>query len=387
MKKNKHNISSKKHPKNKIPKDYLSFISGIKKSILQSRYQAAKWINQEMILLYFKTGKMLSEKINKEEWGAKIIENISSDIQLEFDGIKGFSVRNLFKMQQFYEAYQFLELLPSVTAQLETPIKSIVSKKNKSSKKLLPSVTAQFQNENVFNDFLKISFTHHILLLNKCKKDEERLFYIQKSAENQWSYRVLEYHIESNLYKRQGKIQNNFTSTLPKQIQQHALDAFKDEYFLNFLNINEDDSEAVLEHQIVSSIKKFLMALGNEFSFVGSQYRIIIDEEEFFIDLLFYHRKLQSLIAFDLKTGKFKSEYVGKMNFYLSALDDKVKLSHENPSIGIILCKEKSKTIVEYAFRDIAKPMGVATFKISDSLPKQLKGFLPSPEKLRKMIN
>ena len=209
---------------------------------------------------------------------------------------------------------------------------------------------------------------------------------IRKTVQHQWSYRILEYHLESNLYKQQGKIQNNFQRTLPKKLQQHALNAFKNEYFLNFLNLNENDSEDVLENEIVNNIKKFLASLGNEFSFIGNQYRLIIDEEEFFIDLLFFHRQLQSLIAFELKTGKFKPEYAGKMNFYLSMLDDLLKLPHENPSIGIILCKEKSKTIIEYAFRDNSKPMGVATYKISEQLPKQFQKFLPSPETLRKII-
>ena len=186
---------------------------------------------------------------------------------------------------------------------------------------------------------------------------------------------------------RKGKIQSNFNKTLPAKIRKQAIEAFKDEYFLSFLNINEDDNEKVLEQSIINNIRQFLTSLGNEFTFVGNQYMLVVDGDGYSVDLLFFHRKLQSLIAIDLKTGKFKPEHAGKMNFYLSALNDKVKLKHENPSIGIILCKEKSKAVVEYSFRDMSKAIGVAVYKHSKQPPKELQKYLPSSDTLIKLMN
>ena len=376
-------------------KDYIKFISGIKEDIIKSRYQAARLVNKELILLYFEVGKKLSVKINSEKWGAKVIQNISDDLQKGLPGLRGFSYRNLKNMRQFYESYNYFLIGQSSTAQLISKEKSgkkgqsLTAQIKSGSKTIMPLSTEQFTQEEIqefTNLLVNLSFTNHILILNKCKVFEEKLFYIKKSIENQWTVELLMHHIESDLYRNTGKIQSNFQISLPETIKQKAINVFRDEYLLDFINVREEDEERELENKIVNNIKKFILSIGKDFTFIGNQHRLVVEEEEFFIDLLFFHRGLQSLVAIDLKTGKFKPEYAGKMNFYLSALDDHVKLPHENPSIGIILCKTKKTTIVEYAFRDIKKPLGVATFKLSKKLPPKLTKHLPDPEALKKLL-
>jgi predicted nuclease of restriction endonuclease-like (RecB) superfamily len=238
--------------------------------------------------------------------------------------------------------------------------------------------------------FLQVSFTHHNLILSKVKTIEERIFYIQKIAQNFWSVDTLKHHIKSNLYQKEGLLPNNFTQTLTdNDLRAKALQSFKDEYFLDFINIEDPDEadERLIENEIVRNIKKFLLSLGADFAFLGNQFRIIVDEDEYFIDLLFFNRKLQCLVAFELKKGKFKPEYLGKLNFYLSALDEYVKQPHEKPSIGIILCKEKNNKTVEFSFRDFNKSMGVATYKTAHELPEEFKNSLPDVETLKKLMD
>jgi predicted nuclease of restriction endonuclease-like (RecB) superfamily len=238
--------------------------------------------------------------------------------------------------------------------------------------------------------FLSIGFTHHYEILSKAKEQTERLFYIQKCATEFWSVETLKYHLKSNLYGKQGTLSANFKKTIPdSDLQKCALQSFKDEYLLDFINIEdptEEPDERVLEQAIVLNIQKFIMSLGRDFSFIGNQYRLEVDEKEYFIDLLFFNRRLQSLVAIELKRGEFKPEYAGKLNFYLSALDEYVKLPHENPSIGIILCKSQRKTTVEFAFRDTSKPMGVATYHLSSELPAQYQNILPDAQILKKLL-
>ena len=373
--------------------EYIQFISEIKESIIKSRYKAASLANREMLLLYYYTGYKLSDKIKKSNWGAGVVRNISDDLQKELPGLRGFSYRSLQKMKQFYEKYDILSnvILPVQNQDFSImPLETAQITDNE----LMPLITAQTNIESkeqqvenfVENVFLKIGFTHHITLINKCKDIKERIFYFQKIIENQWSVTILEHHITSRLFQLKGKMINNFGSTLPKKMHKHATDAFKSEYLLDYINLDEENDERVLESEIMRNIKKFIMSLGNDFSFIGNQYRVIVGKEEFFIDLLFFHRTLQSLIAFELKRGKFKAEYAGKMNLYLSALDEYVKKEHENPSIGIILCKEKDDKVVEFAFRDYNKAMGVAKLKTSRKIPEKFKGLLPDTDELKKLL-
>ncbi len=298
---------------------YSQFVQQVKQQILESRYQAAKLVNRELLLLYYNIGKMLYQKIKQAKWGDKVLQNISADLQKELPGLKGFSQRNLKKMRQFYEEYRQLPIGPLTTAQLETTSKrqtvsvdAVVTQQIQKKEKE-PLTTAQIEPE-VIKTFFSISFTHHVLLI-AIKNTTERFFYMQQAAAYHWTVNLLQYHIESDLYHQKGKLPNNFTTTLPQKLAAHALDAFKDEYLLDFININPEEDERVLEQEIVNNIKHFILSLGTGFSFIGNQHRLVVDEEEFFTDLLFFNRNLQCLVAIELKKGKFKPEYAGKLNF------------------------------------------------------------------------
>ncbi|MCF3112074.1 PDDEXK nuclease domain-containing protein [Niabella sp. CC-SYL272] len=369
----------------KPEKTYLQFVQTVKKQILQSRYQAAKLVNNELLLLYYNIGHSLHEKMTAASWGDKVLQQIAVDLQKELPGLRGFSYRSLKNMRQFYDCYQMPIIGQSVTAQL--PNHSTGKRRSAFSKKKIgQSLTAQLDSSFINTVFTALSFTHHILLINKCKEMEERIYYMHQAASNHWTVHLLQHHIESNLYHKKGKLPNNFRKALPKTIAAHALNTFKDEYLLDFINITPDDDERVFENKIINNIRQFILSLGTGFSFMGTQYRLVVDEEEFFTDLLFFNRVLQCLVAIELKRGRFKPEYAGKLNFYLNLLDDQVKLPHEHNSIGIILCKEKNNKVVEYAFKSMHKAMGVATYKTSKQLPSRLKKILPDAAALKKLL-
>lgn len=352
-------------------KSYLQLIKELKQNILHSRYEASRLANRELLKLYMTTGLKLSEKVASENWGAKIIGQLALDLQKELPGLRGFSRRNLMNMKQFAEAYTNTNFMQLATAQITDP-------------QIVQSPTAQLQRDA--NSFFSISFTHHLLLLNKCKNLEERLFYIRHATTQFWSVSILELKIAENLYKHQGALPNNFEGTVSKDLRDTALQVFRDEYLWDFMQLEGSEDERAIETEIVNNIRKFILGLGKGFAFLGNQFRLEVDGQEFFIDLLFYNRHLQCLVAFELKRGKFKPEYAGQLNFYLNVLDDKVKLPHENPSIGIILCKEKSNTVVEYAFRSVSNAMGAATFKTTRHIPDELRKFLPDEGKLSKLL-
>ncbi|HOZ16688.1 MAG TPA: PDDEXK nuclease domain-containing protein [Candidatus Portnoybacteria bacterium] len=392
-----------------IQKDnnYLKAVQQIKTAILQSRYEAAALANKELLKLYFGIGQYVSFHSRNKNWGKGAIDSISSLLQQELHGLRGFSATNIKNMRLFYEGWEFMQSflidekeplfqyseeelnrqLPS--AELNSIIRQLATDELNDAFLIRQLPTDELQNE-FLGLFLKNGFTHHIAIINNTENIEERIFYIQKTATEFWNNTTLKHHLKSNLYQRQGKLANNFQTTLSENsFRQKALMAFKDEMLLDFINIedaDEEPNERVLENAIVQNIKKFIMALGSEFSFIGNQHRLIIEDEEYFIDLLFFNRKIQSLVAIELKKGKFKAEYVGKMNLYLSALDEMVKQPHENPSIGIILCKEKNNKIVEFAFRDTSKPMGVVTYKTYNDLPEAYKNILPDTEALKGLL-
>ncbi|MEM7655541.1 MAG: PDDEXK nuclease domain-containing protein [Bacteroidota bacterium] len=346
-----------------------SFLKDLKQTILQSRYRAAQLANRELLGLYFQVGNMISERTQAEAWGSKVLNQISAQLQQELPGLRGFSASNLKKMRLFFEAWSpYLVIGSPVANQLE------------SRPEMLPAAFRE--------TFLMVSFTHHQLILSKTQTIAERIYYVQQVAQNFWSKRTLEHHLKSRLYETSGKLPNNFQATLGPEQAEKAIRAFKDSYLLDFLNLEdpEDEDERVLEQELVRNVQKFLQSLGPHFAFVGNQYRLIVEEQEFFVDLVFFHRGLQCLIAFELKRGKFKPEYVGQMNFYFSALDDVVRQPHENPSIGIILCREKKNKIVEYAIRDLNQSMGVATFHTLQDMPPTYQEHLPSPEDLKRLL-
>ena len=355
-----------------------NIILELKEAILQSRYQAARLVNKEMIALFFEIGKKISKNTKENAWGSKILEQISSELQNELPGIRGFSSGNLKKMRVFADFWQeHLSIGSTVLNQLENSVTEISS-----------TVSNQIP-ENFTGTFFSVGFSHHYIIASKSNSFEEAWFYIGKTASEFWGYRNLEKQLKENLYQQRGSLPNNFKAILPAKNNEKALKTFKDEYLLDFINIEnpDEEDERLIENEIVRNIKKFILAIGSDFAFMGNQYRLIVEEQEYFIDLLFFNRKLQCLVAFELKTGKFKPEYLGKMNFYLSALDDLVKQSHENPSIGIILCKEKNNKIVEYSFKDFNKAMGVATYKTSNEIPEKYKEALPNAESLKKLLD
>lgn len=387
--------------------NYVIEVQQIKKAILRSRYEAAALANAELLKLYFSIGQYVSFHSRNKNWGKGAIDSISSLLQQELHGLRGFSATNIKNMRLFYEGWEFMQpflidekaplfyfseeelnrQLPS--AELKNQNRQLATGDLNNSFVIRQLPTDELQNE-FSTMFLKIGFTHHIAIINNTEGIEERVFYIQKTATEFWNNTTLKHHLKSDLYQRQGKLAHNFQSTLSENtFRQKALMAFKDEMLLDFINIedaDEEPNERVLENAIVQNIKKFIMALGSEFSFIGNQHRLLIEEEEYFIDLLFFNRKIQSLVAIELKKGKFKAEYVGKMNLYLSALDEMVKQPHENSSIGIILCKEKNNKIVEFAFRDTSKPMGVVTYKTYNDLPEAYRNILPDTETLKSLL-
>ncbi|OSZ77239.1 hypothetical protein CAP36_12555 [Chitinophagaceae bacterium IBVUCB2] len=376
----------------KPSKSYLQFVKDLKQTITQSRYQATRLANRGQLLLYFKSGKMLSEKILSEKWGMNILGQIASDLQQQMPGLRGFSSRNLQKMRQLYSRYADTVLGQLVTAQLEegklkikeatfTPlataqVKTVKSVDNHRSA-ITPVATAKLDND-ILNSFYGVSFTHHILILDKCNSFDEGLYYMRQAANLFWTVTVLEHQINSRLFEKQGTLPNNFEKSVIEELKPSAVEIFHDEYLMDYMNLSETDDERDVENKIVANIRDFILRMGKGFSFIGNQFRVELDGDEFFIDLLFFNRHLRCLVAFELKKGKFKPEYVGQLNFYLNVLDEKIKLSGENNSIGIVLCKEKSNTVVEYSVKSIANPMGVATFKTTRQMPNEIKEILPN---------
>ncbi|MGI9055412.1 MAG: PDDEXK nuclease domain-containing protein [Pyrinomonadaceae bacterium] len=328
--------------------DYAALLVEIKLRVRNAQYAALKAVNRELVGLYWDIGKTIVERQTGETWGKSVVKNLAKDLQTEFPGIKGFSAQNLWYMRQFYLTY-------------------------KDNEKLQPMVG-------------EIGWAHNILIFSKCKDDLEREFYVRMTRKYGWTKNVLALRIDNRDYEKTLLGQTNFDSAVPEELCAEAKLAVKDEYLFDFLDLGDEFSERELEREIVGKIEKFLREMGGMFAFLGSQYRLEVDGEEFLIDLLFYHRVLRSLVAVELKIGKFEPEFVGKMQFYLVALDETVRLPDENPSIGLILCRTKTKTIVEYALRTANAPVGVAQYRIVSDLPAEYAGQLPQPEEIAKLL-
>lgn len=362
-----------------VSQEYIQAVKDIKSAILKSRYMAAKKANKELLKLYYSVGGYVSAHSRDGYWGSNAIETISKGLQQELPGLRGFSSRNIKNMRTFYEQWS-----PYLNRQLSTAELNDTSILSRFQIRQL--TTAEFPTD----EFMSVGFTQHLEILSKVKDIDERLFYIRQCAKNFWTVETLRYHIKEDLYHKEGSIkQTNFNKTISDDdFKRKALRSFKDEYLLDFMNIEdpEDVDERVIEQSIIQNIKNFIMAFGKDFAFLGNQYHLEVEGHDYYIDLLFFSRKLRSLVAFELKRGEFKPEYTGKLNFYLSALDEYVKLPDENPSIGIVLCKSKNDKIVELSFRDTSKPMGVATYRTSSELPKELRDALPDMEDLKKLL-
>ena len=367
--------------------DYNIAVQTIKDAILRSQYQAAKLINREMLSLYYGIGRYISANSREGFWGTGAIRTISEKLRKELPGLKGFSESSLKNMRMFYEEWSpVLEssgtnssILPIMIGEIETT--SLLSAKS----------TITIVDLELFDN---LSFTHHIRILNGEKDVDKRWKYIKLSLENKWDTRYLQQQIKDNAADKYGAMPSNFGVTIKDSRDAiKALNMFKDEYLLDFINTEEigirdmaDIDERVVEKEIIHNIKKFIMTFGRDFAFVGNQYHLEAFSEDFFPDLLFFNRELNCLVVVELKTGDFKPGYLAQLMTYLRILDDKVKKPHENPSIGIVLCKNANKDFVEYVIQDYAKPMGVATYRLSEDMPEKLREALPDVEELRKLL-
>ncbi len=330
------------------PEDYAPVLETIVSKIKAAQARAITAVNFELVTVYRDIGQIIHEKQSKVEWGGSVVERLAADLRNLFPKTKGFSSRNLWIMRDLYISYRDHEKLQTLSAE--------------------------------------ISWSHNVAILSKCQDRLEREFYIRMSKRNGWSYRALLNHIENKSFEKMMASQENFEANLPAKVSQEAKLSVKDEYAFDFLELGDEYSERELERAVGRNIESFLREVGNAYTFVGSQYRLEVGGQEFFIDILLYHRKLKSLVAIELKRGAFIPEHIGKMQFYLAVLNDTVRLADENPSIGIILCREKNRMIVEYALKDSNKPINVASYKIVQHLPQELKDQLPTPEQIERLL-
>jgi predicted nuclease of restriction endonuclease-like (RecB) superfamily len=328
-------------------KDYLTFLNDIKQDIQTSRIKAALSINKELILLYWRIGMGILDRQQQQGWGSKVIEQLSLDLKHDFPDVKGFSKQNLSYMRQFAGEYLSDEIIQQAVGE--------------------------------------IPWGHNIEIFTKLKDNSIRFWYIQKTIENGWSRNVLVMNIEAQTHLKLGTAQTNFSLTLPKPTSDLAQQLIKSEYNFEFLGITEDVHEKVIEKGLIDHIRNFLLELGNGFAFMGSQHRVELAGEEFFIDLLMYHVKLKCYVVIELKAGKFKPEYVGKLGFYTTAIDHEVKEDLDNPTIGLLLCQSANKIMVDYCLKDTKKPMGVSEY--SAGLPEKYKNLLPTPEQFQHLID
>lgn len=327
--------------------EYISIVENIKREIKAAQYRAAIHANVDMLLLYHDIGCVINEH---KLWGNRFIDNLATDIRMDFPESKGYSVRNLKYMAKFAETYPNREFVQTVSAQ--------------------------------------IPWSHNIAIIEKVKDPEQRIWYIQKTAENGWSHNVLIHQIESGLYQRQVLVDkvSNFESRLPSPQSELAAQTMKDPYVFDFIPFREEMLERDIEQALVRDVTKLLLELGTGFAFLGNQYHLNVGGDDFYIDLLFYNLNLRCYVVIELKAGDFKPDYAGQLNFYLSAVDGILKKEEDNPSIGLLLCKSKNNLVAEYSLKDISKPIGVSEYKVTRSLPDALEEQLPSVEDIKKRI-
>ena len=328
--------------------EYLETISAIKSEIKSAQYRTVLGANRELILLYWRIGQVIN---THKTWGNKFVENLAADIKLEFPNASGYSVRNLKYMAKFAAMFPEVEFVQAALAQ--------------------------------------ISWYHNMALMDKVKNADAYRWYAEQSAQNGWSRNVLVHQIESGLYERQALPEkvNNFAVALPPQQSELAQQMMKDPYVFDFIPFREDMVERDIERALVSEVTKLLLELGTGFAFLGNQYHLNVGGDDFYIDLLFYHLKLRCYVVIELKTGEFKPEYAGQLNFYLSAVDGLLKAEDDNPSIGLLLCKTKNDLVAEYSLKDVSKPIGVSEYRVTGVLPDELRDKLPSVEDIQNRIS
>jgi predicted nuclease of restriction endonuclease-like (RecB) superfamily len=375
--------------------DYPAFLAALKDRVLQARTSAARAVNREMILLYWDIGHSIVEKQQKAGWGESVVERLAADLRAAFPNMRGFSERNVRDMKRFYLAYsdeaiwpQSVAKLPagSEVAILQQPVAELGAKSKR------PQAVAKTSDRQASAFLLQlvaeVPWGHHRFILDKLTDPAARLYYLRATARFGWSRNVLLHQIKAQAYERAvlEKKAHNFDSALPEYLAEQADEMMKSRYNLEFLGITREVRERELEDRLSARLKQFLLELGYGFCFVGRQYRLALGEKEYFIDLLFYHRFLKSLVAFELKVGPFEPEFAGKMDFYLNLLNDTERGPDDQPSIGIILCTEKDDVEVEYALRTKQNPIGVAEYQLQPRLPAEFKGRLPTARQLADVV-
>ncbi|MFM9962473.1 MAG: YhcG family protein [Planctomycetaceae bacterium] len=331
-----------------IPDDYGPFLADLKVRIRQAQYRALRAANKELLQLYWDIGESILRKQEEVGWGKAVVETLARDLQAEFPGRNGFSAQNLWLMRQLYAEYRNQPKLQSLIRE--------------------------------------ISWTKNLVIMGRCKDELEREFYLRATARFGWTTAVLQHQVDNQSYEKYLLNQTNFDQTLPAEIQAQAVLAVKDHYTFDFLDLADEHSERQLELALVTNIRRFLTEMGGAFAFLGNQYRLEVGGQEYFIDLLLFHRRLRCLVSIELKIGAFEPEHKGKMEFYLEALDRQERLPEENAPIGIIICRDKNKTVVEYALRTSSRPIGVATYTIVPELPEAYRAELPSPEAIAERL-
>ncbi len=372
----------------KLSTQYNDAVKQIKTAILQSQAKALKGVNQEQLALYYGIGRFISQNSRAGFWGKDAIDTISRQLSTEVPGLRGFSPRNLRNMRMFYEEWKCLDTnLADASAKLDLGNKSAEESANLDScKSLAPLEIADIP----IVAFFSIGFSHHTLILSKTKTLEERRYYIQLCSDLQLSYDALERKIAEDTYHNQGNMPNNFGMTIPDYKRAfQAIQMFKDEYLLDYINVeqlgerDEDIDERVIENEIVHNVKNFIMTFGRGFSYMGNQVHYDKLGHDHWVDMLFFNRILKSLVVIELKKGSFKPAYLGQLAAYLRVLDDEERIEGENPSVGIVLCKDADRAYVEYVLQDYTKPMGVATYKSSQ---ERLRELLPDEEEIKKLL-
>lgn len=348
---------------------YPALLSDIKQRIGQAQTRAMLSVNAELVRLYWEIGQTLDSQQKEAGWGAAVIPRLAKDIHNELPEIKGFSERNIKRMLAFYREYRHVVFVPQAVALL-------------SESAFVPQAVAQITPDIV----LALPWGHHLLLIEKIKDAQTRFWYMQGTLANGWSRNVLAMQIETAAHQRLGNATNNFATCLPAPQSDLVQQALKDPYLFDFLTLTAPFQERELETGLVQHLEKFLLELGQGFAFVGRQYQLEVGEQDFYIDLLFYHFKLRCFVVIELKRGAFKPEYAGKMNFYCSVVDDVLKHATDAPTIGLILCQEQNKVLAEYALRGVHTPIGVSTFELTRALPAELKSSLPSIEAIEQEL-
>lgn len=386
-----------------MPSDFVSAVKDIKLAILQARANAARLANAEALKLYFYVGGYISKKTRSAKWGSGAIDALSNQLQVELPGLRGFSASSIKRMRVFFEAWApFISIRPLATDELDcTSIRHLPSDEIRPTALgetgldiIRPAALGEFGDDG-FRLFLSLGFSFHTTILEKVQSKDERLYYVMRAAKEVWSHSDLLFHLRADDYHHIGALPNNFEKALsPIALASRAVRSFRDEYLLELVNLDnvdaradQDVDERVLSKALVADVEKTIQALGgDDFCFMGREKRLVFEDEEFFIDLLFYHRGLRALVAVELKVGKFRPAYLGQLNFYLSALDKLVKRADENQSIGLLLCEEMKKPVVQLAVQDVSKPIGVATYKTLKSIPQPYKTLAPVIEGVRRVM-